>query len=112
MLIVAPGDSDGNFCPNRSATFAICSPLSSGEHLNTQGGNDLCIYLLRYADVLLIYAEGKLGANASTTDAPALAAVDQFENLATGLSSKIWQKLMILDRMRATCDPAGGAGAA
>jgi hypothetical protein len=33
-------------------------------------------------------------------DPPALAAVDQFENLATGLSSKIWQKLMILDRVR------------
>lgn len=34
-------------------------------------------------------------------DAPALAAVDQFENLATGLSQKIWQKIMILDRIRA-----------
>lgn len=33
-------------------------------------------------------------------DPPALAAVDQFENLATGVSGKIWQKLMILDRMR------------
>jgi hypothetical protein len=32
--------------------------------------------------------------------APSVAAVDQFENLATGLSSKIWQKLMILDRVR------------
>lgn len=34
-------------------------------------------------------------------DATAQTAVDQFENLATGLSSKIWQKLMILDRIRA-----------
>lgn len=33
-------------------------------------------------------------------DATALAAVDQFENLATGLSQKIWQKLMVLDRIR------------
>jgi hypothetical protein len=34
-------------------------------------------------------------------DGTALSAVDQFENLATGLSQKIWQKLMILDRIRA-----------
>jgi hypothetical protein len=33
-------------------------------------------------------------------DAQATAAVDQFEGLATGLSSKIWQKLMMLDRIR------------
>jgi len=33
-------------------------------------------------------------------DATALAAVDNFESLATGLSSKIWQKLMILERIR------------
>jgi hypothetical protein len=33
-------------------------------------------------------------------DATAQAAVDQFENLATGLTSKIWQKIMILDRLR------------
>jgi uncharacterized membrane protein YbhN (UPF0104 family) len=31
-------------------------------------------------------------------DAQAMAAVDQFEALATGLSQKIWQKLMILDQ--------------
>jgi hypothetical protein len=34
-------------------------------------------------------------------DGIALSAVDQFENLATGLSQKIWQKIMILDRIRA-----------
>jgi hypothetical protein len=39
-------------------------------------------------------------------DATALAAVDQFEGLATGLSQKIWQKIMILDRLR----DAGGVG--
>jgi hypothetical protein len=33
-------------------------------------------------------------------DATAVTAVDHFENLATGLSSKIWQKIMILDRIR------------
>jgi hypothetical protein len=39
------------------------------------------------------------------SDPQSLAAVDRFENLATGLSSKIWQKLMILDRGRATGAP-------
>lgn len=39
-------------------------------------------------------------------DAQALAAVDHFEGLATGLSSKIWQKLMILDRVRADAPAA------
>jgi hypothetical protein len=33
-------------------------------------------------------------------DAQALAAVDQCEGLATGLTGKIWQKIMILDRLR------------
>jgi hypothetical protein len=32
-------------------------------------------------------------------DGTTLAAVDQFENLATGLSQKIWQKLMILEQL-------------
>src|SRR5262245_41837159 len=33
-------------------------------------------------------------------DTAAQTSVDHFEELATGLSSKIWQKLMILDRVR------------
>jgi hypothetical protein len=39
-------------------------------------------------------------------DGVTLAAVDQFENLATGLSQKIWQKLMILERFRTLATPA------
>jgi hypothetical protein len=39
---------------------------------NTQGGNSLCVYVLRYADVLLINAESILAANGSTTDPQAL----------------------------------------
>jgi hypothetical protein len=42
-------------------------------------------------------------------DPPTLAAVNQFESLTTGLSGKIWQKLMILDRVRADA-PARQAG--
>jgi hypothetical protein len=37
-------------------------------------------------------------------DTAALTAVDHFENLATGLSNKIWQKLMILDRIRSDAE--------
>jgi hypothetical protein len=33
-------------------------------------------------------------------DSVAVTAVDNFEGLATGLSSKIWQKLMVLERVR------------
>lgn len=49
-------------------------PASVIGTANSQGGNSLCVYVLRYADVLLIYAEGILGSNASTADAGALAA--------------------------------------
>src|SRR5205085_5849372 len=49
-------------------------------------------------------------------DTTALAAVDQFEGLTVGLSGKIWQKLMILDRIRSDAgvvraDAAPGAAA-
>jgi hypothetical protein len=43
-------------------------------------------------------------------DATAQGAVDQFENLATGLSSKIWQKIMILDRIQAEPGVAAAGG--
>jgi hypothetical protein len=42
-------------------------------------------------------------------DSTTLAAVDQLENLAVGLSQKVWQKLMILDRVRAGAEPAPGS---
>ena len=32
-------------------------------------------------------------------DASAVAAVDQIETLCSGLSQKIWQKIMVLDRI-------------
>ena len=43
-------------------------------------------------------------------DTGAQTAVDQFEGLTTGLSGKIWQKLMILDRIRSDTGPARDAG--
>ena len=48
-------------------------------------------------------------------DSIALAAVDQMESLATGLSGKIWQKLMIVDRILADAaekTPGGADGVA
>ena len=43
-------------------------------------------------------------------DTAALAAVDQFEGLTVGLSSKIWQKLMILDRIRSDAEEVRADG--
>ncbi len=42
-------------------------------------------------------------------DTTALGAVDQCEGLATGLSQKIWQKIMVLDRIRADSTAAASA---
>lgn len=53
---------------------------SNGEKLSDNGSTDICTYILRYADVLLIYAEAVLGDNASTTDASALAAFNKVHN--------------------------------
>jgi hypothetical protein len=41
-------------------------------------------------------------------DGTSLAAVDQVETLAANLSQKIWQKLMIIDRIRSEASPAAG----
>jgi hypothetical protein len=43
-------------------------------------------------------------------DGIAVAAEDQFENLATGLSQKVWQKLMILERLRTDGDDGSATG--
>lgn len=69
-----------------SALKYMVGPISTGYNFDTQGGNDLCIYLLRYADVLLIYAEAVLGTNSSTSDPDALAAFNKVRTRA-GLSS-------------------------
>src|SRR5690606_10308758 len=53
---------------------------TNGEKLSDNGSSDMCTYILRYADVLLIYAEAVLGDAASTTDGSALAAFNQVHN--------------------------------
>ncbi len=52
----------------------VIGPKSTGYDFDTQGGNDMPVYILRYADVLLTYAEAVLGNANSTTDASALKA--------------------------------------
>jgi hypothetical protein len=68
---------------------------------NTQGGNSLCVYILRYADVLLIYAESVLGNNASTSDASALAAFNAVHQRAGLPAVSAITKPMIFAERRA-----------
>lgn len=64
----------------------VVGPGSASEPVLAQK-TQICTYILRYADVLLIYAEAVLGANASTSDASALAAFNRVRDRA-GLASK------------------------
>jgi len=58
----------------------IVGPGSNGEKLSDNGSSSICTYILRYADVLLIYAEAVLGSAASTSDAGALTAFNKVHN--------------------------------
>ncbi len=78
----------------------VVGPPSSGEVLNSQGGNSLCTYFLRYADILLIYAEATLGAAASTSDASALAAFNQVRQRAGLTPVTVLTKDQILNERR------------
>jgi hypothetical protein len=54
-----------------------------GNGVNVNGSStDINTYILRYADILLIYAEATLGANSSTSDASALQAFNQVRHRA------------------------------
>lgn len=87
MLTGGTDDAYHITTPTRSNSLKyVVGPASTGFSFSTQGGSDLCIYLLRYADVLLIYAEAKLGTSGSTSDASALTAFNKVRNRA-GLAS-------------------------
>ncbi len=60
----------------------VVGPNRDGEPVNTNSHSQVCTYILRYADVLLIYAEAVLGANGSTSDPLALAAFNQVHTRA------------------------------
>lgn len=64
----------------------VVGPGSASEPVQAQK-TQINTYILRYADILLIYAEAVLGTNASTSDAAALAAFNKVRNRA-GLPSK------------------------
>jgi hypothetical protein len=64
---------------------------------------DYCSELLSLTSkVSALYAE-------RTDDAVVLQAVDQVEDMTTGLSQKIWQKIMMLDEGGVSGEPLGGA---
>src|SRR5665213_90955 len=78
----------------------INGPANNGGDPTSAFGDALNLYLLRYADVLLIYSEGILGTNASTTDASALAAFNQVRNRAGLPSLNSLTKQQILHERR------------
>ncbi|WP_207531835.1 RagB/SusD family nutrient uptake outer membrane protein [Desertivirga arenae] len=63
--------------------------------------NNMCTYVLRYADVLLIYAEAVLGDNASTSDATALDAFNEVRKRAgfTERKTSITKDMILHERM-------------
>jgi len=77
----------------------VIGPKSTGFNFSSQGGNDMPIYILRYADVLLIYAEAVLGTQASTSDPSALAAFNAVHERA-GLSpvSSLTKDMIMYER--------------
>lgn len=73
--------------PTQSSPRRIESPFLLARYL------DYCSELLALiAKIGALYAE-------SLDDAVAIAAVDEVEELTTGLSNKIWQKLSVLERV-------------
>jgi hypothetical protein len=63
----------------------VVGPGSNGENLSPNGSSDINTYILRYADILLIYAEAVLGNNASTSDPAALTAFNKVHHVRAGL---------------------------
>jgi hypothetical protein len=59
----------------------VVGPGSNGENVNGTS-TDICTYILRYADVELIYAEAILGNDASTSDDAALKAINDVRKRA------------------------------
>lgn len=60
----------------------IVGPNSASEPVNTDAHSSMNTYILRYADVLLIYAEAKMNGGNSTSDALALDAFNKVHNRA------------------------------
>jgi hypothetical protein len=69
--------------------------------------------LIRYLDYCseMLSLTGKIAALYAQNfrDAVVLSAVNELENLTTGLSRKIWQKIMIVDKQEFTRQPIGSS---
>lgn len=74
-------------------------PGGNGEEVNGTS-TDICTYILRYADILLIYAEAVLGDNASTSDALALEGFNKVRERAGLLPKNVITKEDILHERR------------
>lgn len=90
---------------NNSATRSHIKKYVVGTPLDNNGVGDgmktfINTYLLRYSDVLLIYAEAVIGAGANTTDATALAAFNKVRARAGVISLNTITKDNILKERR------------
>lgn len=73
--------------------------LSTNPNQTTRTLYDLNRYLSYCNELLAIISKIAALYVQDFPDGPSVSAVDQVENLCSGLSRKIWQKLMILDEM-------------
>lgn len=84
--VAVGGDGNGDFKIKNGTRSSILKyvvgPNRTGEPVNNSSHSSIGTYILRYADVLLIYAEAVLGSAASTSDAEALAAFNQVHTRA------------------------------
>ena len=104
-------DDNLNPIPSLAESWEQASPTSYIFHLREGAtfsngrpmtADSMCHYLNYCTELLALVSKiGQLYVQ-DFSDATVLSAADQFENLATNLSRKTWQKIMILDRIIAT----------
>lgn len=83
-------DTTGNTTDNfhiRTSTRSnilkyMVGPNSATEPVNTNAHSSMNTYILRYADVLLVYAEAKMNGSGATSDASAIAAYNKVHGRA------------------------------
>ncbi len=70
---------------------------TNGENVNSTS-DDICTYILRYADILLIYAEATLGDDASTSDSSALDAINAVRQRRPGRPDQHYKDIILHER--------------
>jgi hypothetical protein len=83
------------------------SPKPGAKEQTTKTPEDLNRYLNYCNELLSIISKIAALYVQDFPDAPTVAAADQVENLCSGVSQRIWQKIMVLDQL--TRQPPGGA---